>query len=190
MTVRSTLLSLALAACANDTAPPDRDPVGPAEQPPARRVRRLTADQFVRSLEVATGQTWSRYKTYAGALGKADFGELTDEGRELSVTFDKLVHDAARETCGKAVDADVTTGRVVLRHVRPSDRDHAATVANLQYLMLRFLGVVVDDPADPRLAPWLGLLEAPPEPAGDADVIARWKAVCIGLATHPDFLTY
>jgi hypothetical protein len=192
MITRTLALAVALAACGGESAdPPGRDPVEPTEQSPGRRVRRLTADQFARSLEIATGQAWTRYATYAETMGKPDFGELTDEGLDLSVTFDKLVHDAAREACGKAVDLDRTGGgTVIMRDARPADRDHAKYVANLQYLHLRFLGVKVDAADDARLAPWLTLLEAEPVPTTDTTMATRWKAVCIGLATHPDFLTY
>lgn len=192
MITRMLVLALALAACGGESSdPPGRDPVEPTEQAPGRRVRRLTADQFARSLEIATGQAWTRYATYAETMGKPDFGELTDEGLDLSVTFDKLVHDAAREACGKAVDLDRTAaGTVIMRDARPADRDHAKYVANLQYLHLRFLGVKIDTADDSRLAPWLTLLETEPVPTTDTTMATRWKAVCIGLATHPDFLTY
>jgi hypothetical protein len=60
-------------------------------------------------------------------------------------------------------------------------------------LLLRFWAVEVTEPTDERLVPWLGLLSAPRrdgEELANADRLARWKAVCVGLATHPDFLTY
>jgi hypothetical protein len=70
MNVRWLTLVIALAACGSDRDDsPDRDPIGPTDLAPARRVRRLTADQFARSLAVATGQAWSRYATYAEAMG-------------------------------------------------------------------------------------------------------------------------
>ncbi|MEZ4403294.1 MAG: hypothetical protein R3B06_24930 [Kofleriaceae bacterium] len=193
MNIRPLLVVVALAGCASDASdpPPGRDPIGPTDPAPGRRVRRLTADQFERSLEIATGQAWSKFGTYAEALGRPDFGELTEEGTDLSVTFDKLVHDASREACGKAVDRDRTTGdTVILREVVASDRDHAKYVANLKYLTMRFLGVEVEADDDARLAPWLGLLEAEPVPTTDVAMATRWKAVCVGLVTHPDFLTY
>jgi hypothetical protein len=193
MITRLSILAIALAACGSDAVePPARDPIGPTEPAPGRRVRRLTADQFAKSLQIATGQAWINYSKYAETMGKPDFGELTEEGTELSVTFDKLVHDAARDTCGKAVDADRTTATtVILRDARPADRgDHGKYVANLKYLFLRFLGVAIDADDDPRLTPWLTLLEAVPAPTTDVTMATRWKAVCVGLVTHPDFLTY
>jgi len=179
-----------------DADAPIRESVGGAELDDARRVRRLTADQIARSLEVATGQTWGDYERFAGALGKPDLAEVTDEGLSVSVAFAKLVEDGARATCDAAVEADVdrpATERVILHHAGPGDASFESHVENLRYLLLRFWAVEVTEPTDERLVPWLGLLSAPRrdgEELTNADRIARWKAVCVGLATHPDFLTY
>jgi hypothetical protein len=174
-----------------DSTAPERDPGGTSDLTPGRRVRRLTADQFHRSLQIATGQSWSRYAERAAALGRADFAETTDEGTDFSVTFDKLVHDAARESCKRAVAADRSGADVILRHAGASDRGKAELFANVRYLVLRFLGFAVDDGADPRVAPWLALLRAGRFPMiSDDEMALRWEAVCIGLVTHPDFLTY
>lgn len=174
------------------TTPPTRDPVGDAELPAGRRLRRMSADQFVASLEVATGQRWSDYERFAAAMGRADYGEITEEGLELNVTFEKLVEDAARATCDDAVRADVDGGEVILRHVSIADRDEAAYVANLEYLFLRFLGQPLAE-GDTRLDPWLALLNAPPADGAeltDTTMRRRWTAVCVGLVTHPDFVSY
>lgn len=189
-----------------DGEPPGMEGEGPAEHPKARQIARLTADQLYASLRVVTGQEWEDYDEYAAALGKPDLSEVTEQGKSFSVSFDKFVHDAARATCLAAIEADVGAGEgegdtggepqepVLLRHADASERDHAKYVENLQYLLLRFLAVEVDDPEDSRLKPWLTLLEAPP-PEGedeltDERMAERWWAVCVGLATHPDFLSY
>lgn len=175
-----------------ETAPPARDPVGDANLPEGRRLRRMSADQFVASLEVATGQRWRDYERFAAAMGRADYGEITEEGLELNVTFEKLVEDAARATCEDAVAADVDGGNVILRHATSSDRDEATYVANLEYLFLRFLGQPLAV-GDSRLDPWLGLLNAPPAEGAeltDLTMRRRWTAVCVGLVTHPDFVSY
>ena len=70
MIVRPLTLALALGLLACGSAaedPPDRDPVGPTDPAPGRRVRRLTADQFARSLQVATGQAWTRWASPTSA---------------------------------------------------------------------------------------------------------------------------
>ncbi|MEM9190942.1 MAG: hypothetical protein AAGF12_17285 [Myxococcota bacterium] len=177
-------------------APPLRQSVGTAEFPEARNIARMTADQFHRSLEVATGQRWADFERYAAALGRPDFAEVTEQGEELSVTFDKLIHDAARATCTAAVTADVEGSRgpgTILREVHLTDRDPQRLGENIKYLFLRFLATEIVDDDDPRLTPWLNVVLAPgPDGAEltNEQMALRWSAVCIGLATHPDFLSY
>lgn len=189
----SIALVLLVAACGSEPTapqPPDRDPEVPTDIAPARRIRRLSADQFARSLQVATGQTWSRYAQFAGALGKADWSQITQEGTDIGVTFEKLVGDAARETCRRAITAP---GQAILRHAVLADRPgtgDAKIKANLKYLLMRFHGLDITADDDPRLAPWLGILYGGSPITTDAAMGTRWEAVCIGLATHPDFLTY
>ncbi len=176
-----------------DSEPPGKEGEGSAEYPRARQVARLSADQFHASLIVATGQAWVDYPEYSAALGKPDLAEVTEESRSFSISFDKFAHDAARSTCRLAIDAEVGGGEpVIMRFADPSDRGEAEYVANLQYLLLRFLAIEVD-PGDSRIEPWLTLLQAPPpegEQLDDELMADRWWAVCVGLATHPDFLSY
>ena len=165
-----------------------REPADGVTGPPARQPSRLTADQLHASLVVATGQPWPQFERYAGALGRPDYLEVTEENVQPSVGFEKLVGDAARDSCAAAVAADVagTGGGIILRHADASETDRAALVANLSYLLLRFHAVRVSGDDDPRLAPFVRILESPL----DADMPTRWTAVCIALVTHPDFLTY
>lgn len=178
-----------------DVDDPDRRSVGPADHDDTRRVRRVTADQFYASLRVATGQEWDDYDEYANALGRPDLAEVTSEGRDLSVTFEKLVNDAARATCRQAIVADRTAApeeATLLRRATLADREMTPLTDNLSYLFLRFLSVEVSGPDDSRLTPWLSLLVAPPLEGEltDTDMEYRWQAVCVGLVTHPDFLNY
>lgn len=174
-------------------------PVTSADRLGARRVRRLTAEQWNASLTVATGQAWTDWEENAEVLGRPDFTMTTEEGEQMSVIFEQLILEAARQTCGNAVDADRADGTQVLL----GDVDLSAPVeqdrsANLQRLLLRFHGHEITAADDTRLSPWRSILDAPMEPADlgtrnatAADVeAARWEAICIGLATHPDFLTY
>lgn len=176
-----------------DSGDPGHHGEGDAQGPAGRRVRRMTADQFHASLIAVTGQPWPQFEQYAAAMGKADFANVTTEGRELSVTFDKFVHDAAFHSCAAAVADDVAAGSMgtILRWADISDRDDGQVRQNLQYLLLRFLSQDVGDD-DPRADPWMNLLTAQPqgEPVDDEQMQQRWIAVCAGLATHPDFLTY
>ena len=179
---------------------PGQQGEGSAEHEQARSVARLSADQLYRALEVATGQRWAQFDKYAATLGKPDFAEVTEEGSAFSVTFDKFAHDAARNTCRAALDADlgaaadatILSEPVLLRFAGPEDRLPTRYAANLRYLLLRFLAIEVEAD-DERLEPWMHLLMAPPpegEELSDELMAERWWAVCVGLATHPDFLSY
>ena len=172
-----------------------------AEQvPETKRIRRLTADQFFASLEIATGQRWDDQEQFAATLGRPDFAEVTVEGREMSVGFAKLAGDAARETCRRAVEQDRNTAdaaaRTILRRTGSTeqlDPFDANVGDNLRYLVLRFHGVYATDDADRRLQPWFTLLQdglSATDEGRFAEAEDRWIAVCTGLALHPDFLTY
>jgi hypothetical protein len=180
-----------------DSGEPGHHGEGEAEEPAGRRMRRMTAIQFHRSLVTVTGQPWPFFDEFARAMGQADYAEITEEGLELSVTFDKFVHDAALHSCAAAIAADLagSDAGIVLRWVAVSERDEVKIRRNLDYMMLRFLGQEMQD-EDPRVEPWMTLLTASPdedEPFGDIDdelMRERWTAVCMGLVTHPDFVTY
>ncbi len=175
-----------------DSGSPDPEGEGPAELPLGRAIRRMTADQYVRSLELATTQRWEGFDAYSAAMGKANFSEITEHDRNLSVTFEKFANDAAIATCRAAVAIDADEqAEVILRHVTLESLDEAAVRANVQYLVLRFLAdeVPLDDP---RVDVWAQLVLAPLGPDLDPReaLQERWAAVCVGLATHVDFITY
>lgn len=174
--------------------------VDPEQVPETKRIRRLTADQFFASLNVATGQRWDDEEQFAATLGRPDFAEVTVEGREMSVGFAKLAGDAARETCRRAVEQDRGTAdqasRVILRRVSSVDQldpFDANVGENLRYLVLRFHGVYAIDDDDRRLQPWFTVLQDGLNATDEerfTEAQDRWIAVCTGLALHPDFLTY
>ncbi len=175
-----------------DSGAPSPEGEGPAELPVGRAIRRMTADQYVRSLEVATGQSWAGFEEFSAAMGKADYAEITEHDRTLSVTFEKFINDAALDTCRTAVDLDADEGGdTILRHATIEDTEESSVRANVQYLLLRFLAdeTELDDEA---IDPWASLVMAPiPNPEDATETRrARWTAVCIGLATHVDFITY
>ncbi|MEM7437159.1 MAG: hypothetical protein AAF436_18535 [Myxococcota bacterium] len=197
-TTLGVLITALLVGCTGELSGSEpRSPNDTNAQPETKRLVRLTADQFFRSLEVTTGQRWSRENQYASTLGKPDFNQSTQEAREISVSFVKLAGDAAREVCGRAVDADLEMGesgdRVLLKHLNGLDPEDDSALENLRYLVLRFHGTYLTDDFDSRLEPWTSILrtDLPTEPGErEAQARDRWKAVCVGLVTHPDFLTY
>lgn len=194
--------SVAAIGCSGGSTSYDdpRRVVDPEQVPETKRIRRLTADQFFSSLNVATGQRWDDEEQFAATLGRPDFAEVTVEGREMSVGFAKLAGDAARETCRRAVEQDRGTAdqasRVILRRISSVDQldpFDANVGENLRYLVLRFHGVYAIDDDDRRLQPWFTLLQDGLNATDEerfAEAEDRWIAVCTGLALHPDFLTY
>ena len=194
--------SVAAIGCSGESTSYDdpRRVVDPEQVPETKRIRRLTADQFFASLNVATGQRWDDEEQFAATLGRPDFAEVTVEGREMSVGFAKLAGDAARETCRRAVEQDRGTtdqaSRVILRRISRIDQldpFDANVGENLRYLVLRFHGVYAIDDDDRRLQPWFTLLQDGLNATDEerfAEAQDRWIAVCTGLALHPDFLTY
>lgn len=195
------VMGVAIEGCSTEAAPysDPRSAVSPEEVPETKRIRRLTADQFFASLYVATGQRWDDEDQFAATLGRPDFAEVTAEGREMSVGFAKLAGDAARQTCRRAVQGDLDLSdpesRTILRAVRvdPLDPFDPRASENLRYLLLRFLGIYIIEDSDRRLQAWLTILQDGLDPMDDARLQQaqdRWTAICVGLALHPDFLTY
>ncbi|MCA9568898.1 MAG: hypothetical protein KC656_13710, partial [Myxococcales bacterium] len=65
--------------------------------------------------------------------------------------------------------------------------DPEATRATLKRALLRFHGRTLADD-DPDLARWEWLVNTAYARTGTG--IVAWRAVCVGLITHPDFYSY
>jgi hypothetical protein len=176
-----------------------------------RAPRRLSVDQLRASLLAATGFTWvasrrvsdsdaesgfrklpdaDMLEALAPTLGRADYATTTSDSVDPAVTFSKLAGDAARAACRASIQADLATNgeRRILHDVKPRDTlasQEAAVRANLSYLALRFWGRTIA-PRDPELAALLTLFDR----ASVARPEEGWRAVCIAMATDPQFLTY
>jgi hypothetical protein len=176
-----------------------------------RTPRRLGVDQLRASLIAATGYGWMEnhrvpdpdqvygsddreadmLDVLAPTLGRPNFRTSTSETVEPSITFTKAAGDAARSACKRAVAMETGKGTapILLAHVKPADTLQSspdAVRANLRYLVLRFWGRVVA-PGDPELAPLEQLFDRATHAGAPGD---GWRAVCIALATDPQFLTY
>lgn len=142
------------------------------------------------------------FELLGATLGRPDYNVFTNENLDPSAVFSKLVGDAARKACRDGVEADLGRARdrrLLLRHV---DADATAATnetgvrQNLAYLVLRFWARQV--PAnDPAVTGLLDLFRA--ASTAPADMAASlpagtpadgWRAVCVALATDPQFLTY
>jgi hypothetical protein len=75
-------------------------------------------------------------------------------------------------------------------HAGPQDQIEDAPDAieeNLRALLLRYHGHVLPVGSN-ELSPWMWLFESTQHTSGDP--VAAWRAVCVGLMTHPDFYSY
>jgi hypothetical protein len=208
---RAALVALVLAACGGSGAQaPVMGPSGPGGRVP----RRLSADQLRASLVAATGEAWTAERlvldpdqiggynrqpnadlldALAPTLGRPDYAHTTSEMIDPAITFTKLASDAARAACRASVKADVAQAqadkRRILRWVSATDTlasNAAAVRKNVGYLGLRFWGrTMAADDAD--LATLTTLFDRASSQATPPD---GWRAVCIALATDPQFLTY
>ncbi|WP_394832687.1 hypothetical protein LVJ94_39905 [Pendulispora rubella] len=179
-----------------------------------RAPHRLSVEQLRASLLAATGYTWMASRvvndpdslagvTYlpdadmlealAATLGRPDYVTSTSEAIEPAVTFSKLAGDAARSSCRMSVKADTTAAekeRRILRYATAKDTlvsNSDAIRRNLSYLVLRFWGRTLA-PNDAQLAPLVTLFEK--ATAAPGTPVEGWRAVCIAMATDPQFLTY
>jgi hypothetical protein len=211
--VRTLLALLTAGACACNTAPPelpgptrhdtvDVDDGGRVDvlaPPPSRSRRRMEIGQLDAAIRSVTGGIgWTEdgddmFVELASSLGVPDYAETTQEDLEPNETFQKFLGDAARAVCTELVEREAkatAAERVLLLRVSPGDTVESApeaVEANLSELLLRYHGTDVA-PGSPELVPWRWLFETTNVITGDP--MLAWRAVCVGLITHPGFHTY
>jgi hypothetical protein len=170
----------------------------PALDPPitSAGARRITIEQLRRTLPIVLGNdlqgqpvTWkvgskNGLEAHADTLGEADYLDSTEDNLEPSPLYLKLIDDAARDVCTRALTADAARSdpatRSLLRH--PDDIDR-----NLRYLVLRFHGVRIDDADSAALAPLRKLFD---QATAAAEAKQGWHVVCVALLTAPEFHLY
>lgn len=168
-----------------------------------RSWRRMNIDQLKASIEAVTGGIgWTEvqdgeevdlFVALDGTMGKPDFLSATEEDLVPGLLFQKFLEDAATSACTRLMEVEpgrAAADRALLVAAELEDTPDtapAAIEANLAAALLRFHGRAVS-PGDPALAPWIRLVDG--VYALDGDMSAAWRAVCVGLITHPDFYRY
>lgn len=167
--------------------------------PAGRTPRRMNVDQLRAAMEqVSGGVVWEEdgvamFEDLAPTLGRPDWITSTTEDLAPGLLFQKFLDDAATYTCEEILQREAASpdGHVLLVDATLADTwsgNPAAVRANLSRAVLRWHGHVV--PADdPALEPWTFLFESTLLVTED-DTWAGWRAVCVGLFTHPDFYSY
>lgn len=179
---------------------------------PGGGVRRMTVDEVAASVPVVAGKdengntiTWTVKKgsaTYDGyadqgygaALGRPDYVVTTSENAEPSPLYAKFARDMALDVCGKMMKADLARAAGDPATLwRKTKVDGTATAVtnqeNLQYLVLRFLGlrVATDDPMLVALESVRAEAVANPKDATGNAEAQGWQAVCVALFQDPAF---
>lgn len=167
------------------------EPEAPAA---ARDLRRMDIDQLDAAIQRATGRRWldsfgnSQFEAFATTLGKPNYYSSVTEDLSVSLLFEKFLGDAARVTCDSAVNANEPgLFKFVARDTAWSASSQPAIEANIRYLVLRFHGKSLRA-GSPELEPWNWLYQSTAFRTGQPKL--AWRALCVALVTHPDFVAY
>ena len=171
----------------------------PPPQPGQRDRRRMDVDQLDAAIKQVTGGlywrvgTTNQFEALSATLGKPDFIDATNEDLAPSLLFQKFLGDAAASVCTELAEVDPARAegeRTLLVHAGPTDTlgsNPEAVEANLAHLLLRYHGRSLEA-GDEQLNAWRWLFESSSHLNNDP--VASWRAVCVGLISHPDFYTY
>ncbi len=196
--------NMAVDTSAGLPAQSDGSATSTAAPTPARRVRRMTVDQWRRSLQVVTGGIgWTEdfgdgpvdmFEILGPSLGAPDYLLVTEENLEPSILIAKIEHDAALRVCAQWIEADrqrAPADRTFFHHADPASVDPNDVDATLRALLLRVLGLYVPGGDDARLVRYRALFEAASTgaPIG-MEAFAGWYAVCVAMLSDPQFLLY
>ena len=131
---------------------------------------------------------------FGKALGRPDFQQSTTEATVSSALYLKFVGDAARDICSQMAKNDQLRSDPATRALFPKAPIDGATdaqiTANLQYLVLRFLGLRIAED-DAMIAPLRGVYDAGVSVAVEGAEIKPaaegWRGVCVALFESPLF---
>jgi hypothetical protein len=152
----------------------------------AASARRLSVAQLERSLEVVGGFPEASIELPANlafTLGQPDFRSVTEPSREPSPLFMKFMVDLAGFVCVRILEADrlrPAGQRVLSRH---EDLDE-----NLRAIWFRFTGIS-GAAADAEVARLRETYQSATASTDDNEDAGR-VAVCMAVATSPEFLLY
>ena len=133
---------------------------------------------------------------FGEVLGRPDYVVRTEENPASSSLYLKFMRDMARDVCTQMVSADMKRNEAAEHTLwRFAPVDGTATeeqvTENLQYLLLRFLGMKVDAShellVDFRAVFEAGVKSTGFEPTSTTAQAEGWRGVCIGLFESPLF---
>jgi len=171
--------------------------------------QRLSVKQLRSSLPVALGgETWkigaaNGFDARSVTLGEPDYIVVVDENLEPSPLYVKFMQDMARDSCNRAMVADVANAvmanRSIEKFVALTDTvatNKAGVDANLRYLRLAFHGMKVDAADDQPIAALRKLFDDTVKAAKGSGAVTQahvtegWRTVCVALLTAPEYHLY
>lgn len=184
------------------------DLAGGPRPPPSRGVRRMKIDTLQAAMTKVAGKDvfgnpieWKFNNVngfadgaFGKALGRPDFQTSTSEAGVSSALYLKFVGDAARDVCSQMAKNDQLRTDATTRALFPKAPLDGATdaqiTANLQYLVLRFLGLRIAAD-DEMIEPLRGVYDAgvtAAVPGAEIKPAAEgWRGVCVALFESPLF---
>lgn len=141
-------------------------------------------------VEIRSGKEVNLFTELSSTLGRPDYILTTHEDLSPSVLMEKFLGDASRSVCDALVNKEREQSadeRVLMTYVGPKDTVASAPLQvdeNLRYLLLRYHGTAVESGSS-ELNLWTWLFDAATVATGDP--VLGWRAVCVGLISHPDF---
>lgn len=185
------------------------DLLGGAAAPLGRSVRRMRIDTLQAAMSKVAGtdldgkpiewkyngQNGFSDAAFGRALGRPDYRTTTDESSVSSALYLKFVGDAARDICWQMAKNDQSRGDASTRALFPKapvdgSATEAQVIANVQYLLLRFLGRrdSADDPMVTSLVAVQAAGEGATPDGGQLSPAAEgWRGVCVTLFESPRF---
>lgn len=180
--------------------------------PHSHGLRKLTVDELQAAVSVAAGKDalgqpidWRvdvngngmpldafSDEAFGKILGRPDYVAVTEESGEPTMLYVKLVGDMARSVCGRIVLSDVqrTAGQTLWRYApHTSEPTQGQLDANLEYLVLRFLGVRARA-GEPLLESFRAVYHASAaafQGGTSTPQVEGWRGVCIALFEDPLF---
>ena len=170
--------------------------------------KRLTADMLQASMGIVVGGdgnsgiAWTigsgrlvkdGIEKFAQTLGRPDYVEITDEIREPTTLYAKLMGDLALDVCAKAIAVDYSAGtlanarNIVRFSSLENTLDTQAIGENIRYLKLRYHAQDLPPEGNEDSA---ALQQVFRTVAQQSSAKAGWQAVCVALLTSPQFHLY
>ena len=156
-------------------------------------LRQSISSLFSPSINWEISRNSSGFDSLSTTLGEADYVALTEEIRDPSAIYVKLMEDMAIDLCAQAITHDQSADgseRILTRYVELDNiSDTDAINQNLRYLKLKFHADHISTDDTESLVGLQNLFTGVVTAEGE-NAASGWEAVCIALLLSPEFHLY